>query len=48
MQSQMVLQTSERFAILVAENLDTNETLEIVRDNIGNPGNTVTTINKIC
>ena len=36
MQSQMVLQTSERFAILVAENLDMNETVEIVRDNIGN------------
>ena len=39
MQSQMVLQTSERFAILVAENLDTNETREIVRENIGNVGN---------
>ena len=36
MLSQMVLKTSERFAILLAENQDTNEPLEIVRDNIGN------------
>ena len=45
MQSQMVLQTSERFAILVAENLDTNETREVAKDNIGNR---VNTINEIC
>ena len=37
MQSQMVLQTSERLAILVASNLDTNESRDaIIRDNIGN------------
>ena len=48
MQSQMVLQTSERFAILVAENLETNEAREVVRDNIGNVGNIFTTINEIC
>ena len=47
MQSQMVLQTSESFAILIAENLDTNETREVVRDNIGNAGNIFTTINEI-
>ena len=37
MQSQMVLETSERLAILLAQNLGMNETREpIIRDNIGN------------
>ena len=37
MQSQMVLETSERLAILLAKNLDSNETRDpIIRENIGN------------
>lgn len=37
MQSQMVLETSERLAILLAKSLGMNETREpIIRDNIGN------------
>jgi len=37
MQSQIVLESSERLAILLAKNLGMNETSEpLIRDNIGN------------